>query len=124
MVDFIILVSLFFLFVVLKDKIIVVDVGYGGYDFGMLGKLLIEKNLVLIIVKFVVSCLVNVGVNVFMMCLNDIFILLSGWVNVSEVKYVDVFISIYYNVFILFFVNGIVLFYYSEFKDKELVKYI
>ncbi len=81
----------------LKDKIIVVGAGHGGYDPGTSGKSSIEKNLALTTAKLVASRLANSGANVFMTRSNDTFISLSGRVNVSEAKHADAFISIHYN---------------------------
>ncbi|MEH7312160.1 N-acetylmuramoyl-L-alanine amidase [Priestia megaterium] len=108
----------------LKDKIIVVDAGHGGYDPGTSGKSSIEKNLALTTAKLVASRLANSGANVFMTRSNDTFISLSGRVNVSEAKHADAFISIHYNASTSSSANGIASFYYSEAKDKELAKYI
>jgi N-acetylmuramoyl-L-alanine amidase len=108
----------------LKDKIIVVDAGHGGYDPGTSGKSSIEKNLALTTAKLVASRLANAGANVFMTRSNDTFISLSGRVNVSEAKHADAFISIHYNASTSSSANGIASFYYSESKDKELAKYI
>ncbi|USD14414.1 SH3 domain-containing protein [Priestia megaterium] len=108
----------------LKDKIIVVDAGHGGYDPGTSGKSSIEKNLALTTAKLVASRLANAGANVFMTRSNDTFISLSGRVNVSEAKHADAFISIHYNASTTSSANGIASFYYSESKDKELAKYI
>ncbi|WP_195696584.1 SH3 domain-containing protein [Priestia megaterium] len=108
----------------LKDKIIVVDAGHGGYDPGTSGKSSIEKNLALTTAKLVASRLANSGANVFMTRSNDTFISLSGRVNVSEAKHADAFISIHYNASTSSSANGIASFYYSESKDKELAKYI
>jgi len=108
----------------LKDKIIVVDAGHGGYDPGTSGKSSIEKNLALTTAKLVASRLANAGANVFMTRSNDTFISLSGRVNVSEAKHADAFISIHYNASTSSSANGIASFYYSEAKDKELAKYI
>ncbi len=108
----------------LKDKIIVVDAGHGGYDPGTSGKSSIEKKLALTTAKLVASRLANAGANVFMTRSNDTFISLSGRVNVSEAKHADAFISIHYNASTSSSANGIASFYYSEAKDKELAKYI
>ncbi|MED3952794.1 SH3 domain-containing protein [Priestia aryabhattai] len=108
----------------LKDKIIVVDAGHGGYDPGTSGKSSIEKKLALTTAKLVASRLANSGANVFMTRSNDTFISLSGRVNVSEAKHADAFISIHYNASTSSSANGIASFYYSESKDKELAKYI
>ena len=108
----------------LKDKIIVVDAGHGGYDPGTSGKSSIEKNLALTTAKLVASRLANAGANVFMTRSNDTFISLSGRVNVSEAKHADAFISVHYNASTSSSANGIASFYYSEAKDKELAKYI
>ncbi len=108
----------------LKDKIIVVDAGHGGYDPGTSGKSSIEKNLALTTAKLVASRLANSGANVFMTRSNDTFISLSGRVDVSEAKHADAFISIHYNASTSSSANGIASFYYSESKDKELAKYI
>jgi N-acetylmuramoyl-L-alanine amidase len=108
----------------LKDKIIVVDAGHGGYDPGTSGGSSIEKNLALTTAKLVASRLANAGANVFMTRSNDTFISLSGRVNVSEAKHADAFISIHYNASTSSSANGIASFYYSESKDKELAKYI
>ncbi|MDG0058823.1 SH3 domain-containing protein [Priestia sp. P5] len=108
----------------LKDKIIVVDAGHGGYDPGTSGKSSIEKSLALTTAKLVASRLANAGANVFMTRSNDTFISLSGRVNVSEAKHADAFISIHYNASTASSANGIASFYYSESKDKELAKYI
>ncbi len=108
----------------LKDKIIVVDAGHGGYDPGTSGNSSIEKNLALTTAKLVASRLANSGANVFMTRSNDTFISLSGRVDVSEAKHADAFISIHYNASTSSSANGIASFYYSESKDKELAKYI
>lgn len=108
----------------LKDKIIVVDAGHGGYDPGTSGKSSIEKNLALTTAKLVASRLANAGANVFMTRSNDTFISLSGRVNVSEAKHANAFVSIHYNASTSSSANGIASFYYSEAKDKELAKYI
>ncbi len=108
----------------LKDKIIVVDAGHGGYDPGTSGKSSIEKNLALTTAKLVASRLANAGANVFMTRSNDTFISLIGRVNVSEAKHANAFVSIHYNASTSSSANGIASFYYSEAKDKELAKYI
>ncbi|MED4136758.1 SH3 domain-containing protein [Priestia megaterium] len=108
----------------LKDKIIVVDAGHGGYDPGTSGGSSIEKNLALTTAKLVASRLANAGANVFMTRSNDTFISLSGRVDVSEAKHADAFISIHYNSSTSSSANGVMSFYYNESKDKELAKYI
>lgn len=106
----------------LNNKMIIVDLGYGGKDSGIIGYLgKFEKNLMIKMVKLFVSKFRLVGVDVYVICQDDIFVSLQLCVFMFYYCNVDVFISIYYDSYVDIFMRGSIVYYYSFVKDEELV---
>lgn len=83
---------------------VVIDLGYGGIDFGMVSKYLCEKDVMLVVGLCVSELLCGKGVDVVMICMSDWFLSDNKWVdfdvwfNLVWVGMVSVYISIYVNV--------------------------
>lgn len=88
------------------------DLGYGGEDFGVIGKYKIcEKDVVFQIVCCLCVLIEKEGnMKVYMMCNEDIFILLKVWVVKVQKQCVDLFVFIYVDVFISWQFSGLFVF--------------
>lgn len=107
----------------IKDKVIVLDAGHGGYDPGALGKKNNEKTLTLEAVKEIKTLLDKEGAKVILTRSNDTYISLSGRVSISHQYKADAFVSVHYNSGSKTAV-GLETFYYSKSKDYALANYI
>lgn len=94
------LVLVCLLFLMGCDIFVVVDVGYGGKDFGVVGsKGECEKDVVLVIVCLLVwwiDC--EKGFKVCLVCNGDVFVLLCKWLEVVWCYNVDMFVLVYVDV--------------------------
>lgn len=91
--------------------IVMLDLGYGGIDIGVIGyNGLKEKYVVLVIVKNVCSILCSNGIDVCLICIGDIFILLYDCVEIVYQYGVDLFMLIYVDGFINLSVVGVLVF--------------
>ncbi|MGM8212966.1 N-acetylmuramoyl-L-alanine amidase [Virgibacillus sp. W0430] len=104
----------------LKDKIVVIDVGHGGYDVGAIGvQGTYEKELTLRIAKGLQSQLTKLGVTSYLTRTKDTYVSLSSRASLANTINADAFISIHYNSFPDSpHVEGISTYYYDEHHQK------
>ncbi len=117
----------------LENKVIVIDAGHGGKDYGATGVNFdtIEKKLNLSIALILQNKLEATGAEVIMTRTTDKKISLQQRVDTSIYSNADAFISIHHNTNPDYYLNGTITYYYSK-DDKnlanlihsELVKYI
>ncbi len=106
----------------LSGKTIVIDPGHGGFDSGAIGiSGTLEKNATLSEASVLASKLSQAGANVIMTRQSDVYVTLSGRVNVSTAYHADAFVSLHYNSSVPS-AQGITTFYYSGGKDKPMAE--
>lgn len=91
------------------------DVGYGGYDSGVVGNGLKEKDVNFVVVKFVNSKFFVGGVILVMVRFIDVFLEFFEWVVKVKSNNVNLFVSIYVNL-VSFVVMGIEIYYYIKYE--------
>lgn len=101
----------------LSDKSIVIDPGHGGEDLGEMRDNIVEKEVNLIISRYIYNMLENIGCKVFLTRHEDKSIPLSERVDFINSKRPDFYISIHQNSFMLPGVNGVEAYCYE--KDRE-----
>lgn len=107
----------------LKDKVIVIDAGHGGYDVGSIGvNGAYEKDITYKTTQELTKDLSVLGAQVILTRQDDNFVRLGSRASLSNIHDTDAFISIHYNSFPeLPSVTGISSFYYHD-KDKQLAE--
>ncbi|MFH1014828.1 MAG: N-acetylmuramoyl-L-alanine amidase [Nitrospirota bacterium] len=81
--------------VVLAQKIYVIDPGHGGYDFGIAGDDLKEKDIVLSIAREIESLLTKKGKKVFLTRRSDQFMSIKDRAVFTNQKIAEIFVSIH-----------------------------
>lgn len=94
----IILFDRYFLQDLLKNKVIIIDPGHGGKDFGHRGYInLLEKNVVMDIAKFLKQELMNYGAYAIMTREKDLALNIKERVNTAVLLEAEMFISLHTN---------------------------
>jgi N-acetylmuramoyl-L-alanine amidase len=81
--------------IVLAQKIYVIDPGHGGYDFGIAGGDLKEKDIVLSIAREIESLLTKKGKKVFLTRKSDQFMSIKDRTVFTNQKFAEIFVSIH-----------------------------
>lgn len=81
--------------VALSQKVFVIDAGHGGYDFGIIGNDIKEKDIVLSIAKDIEGVLIKKGGTVFLVRKSDQFMSLRDRAIFTNQKLPEIFVSIH-----------------------------
>ncbi|MBA3061165.1 MAG: N-acetylmuramoyl-L-alanine amidase, partial [Nitrospirae bacterium] len=81
--------------VVLAQRIYVIDPGHGGYDFGIAGDDLKEKDIVLSVAREIESLLTKKGKKVFLTRRSDQFMSIKDRAVFTNQKFAEIFVSIH-----------------------------
>ncbi|WP_418790788.1 N-acetylmuramoyl-L-alanine amidase [Phosphitispora sp. TUW77] len=105
----------------IKDKVIVIDPGHGGYDPGAIGVSgLEEKGFNLETALLLKNNLEALGAEVILTRDDDTFISLTGRAVIANEVYADVFVSIHANASEQSFTNGTSTYFYAPSSDPVL----
>lgn len=96
------------------EKLVVIDAGHGGTDFGAMREDVNEKDINLEVSKMVVELLKKAGVTVLMTRDTDEFISLQDRVDISMENDADLFVSIHVNASVKPEIVGLETHYYNE----------
>lgn len=108
---------------VLKDRVIVLDAGHGGYDSGARGVTFLEKNLTLTTTLTLTPLLQKAGAKVILTRSTDKYLTLAQRVNISHYYKAHAFLSLHYNAYSTTS-TGLMTFYYNNSKDAPLASAI
>ena len=95
-------------------KIVIIDAGHGGHDYGAIREGVNEKNINLDVAKMVTDILSKAGVTVVMTRDSDEFISLADRVDISDKNDADLFVSIHVNASVKPEINGLETHYYND----------